>query len=75
MDRGAWWATVHGDHKELGTTERLTPSLTSHLSRGFPGGSVVKKKICLPIQETQETWVRSRKEEKWQTTLQPGVRE
>ena len=44
MDRGAWWATVHGDHNELGTTERLTPSLTSHLSRGFPGGSVVKKK-------------------------------
>ena len=44
MDRGAWWATVHGDHKELDTTERLTLSLTSHLSRGFPGGSVVKKK-------------------------------
>ena len=27
MDRGAWWATVHGAHKELDTTERLsTPS-------------------------------------------------
>ena len=22
MDRGAWWATVHGDHKELDTTEQ-----------------------------------------------------
>ena len=22
-DRGAWWATVHGGHKELNTTERL----------------------------------------------------
>ena len=22
MDRGAWWATVHGVTKELGTTER-----------------------------------------------------
>ena len=21
MDRGAWWATVHGGHKEWGTTE------------------------------------------------------
>ena len=21
MDRGAWWATVHGGHKELDTTE------------------------------------------------------
>ena len=24
MDRGAWWATVHGVAEELGTTERLT---------------------------------------------------
>ena len=24
MDRGAWWATVHGGRKELDTTERLT---------------------------------------------------
>ena len=24
MDRGAWWATVHGVTKELVTTERLT---------------------------------------------------
>ena len=23
MDRGAWRAAVHGDHKELDTTERL----------------------------------------------------
>ena len=23
MDRGAWWATVHGVAKELNTTERL----------------------------------------------------
>ena len=25
-DRGAWWATVHGVHKELHTTQRLTLS-------------------------------------------------
>ena len=24
MDRGAWWATVHGITKELDTTERVT---------------------------------------------------
>ena len=24
MDRGAWWAAVHGGCKESGTTERLT---------------------------------------------------
>ena len=24
MDRGAWWATVHGGHKESDTTERLS---------------------------------------------------
>ena len=23
MDRGTWWATVHGGRKELDTTERL----------------------------------------------------
>ena len=23
VDRGAWWATVHGGHKESDTTERL----------------------------------------------------
>ena len=27
MDRGAWWATVHGGHKESGTTEQLTRTL------------------------------------------------
>jgi len=26
MDRGAWWATVHGVHKESDTTERLALS-------------------------------------------------
>ena len=27
------------------------------MSLGFPGGSVIR--ICLPVQETQETWVQS----------------
>ena len=26
MDRGAWWATVHGGHKEWDMTERLSPA-------------------------------------------------
>ena len=28
MDRGAWWATVHGGHKESDTTEQPTVSLS-----------------------------------------------
>ena len=31
MDRGAWWATVHGGHKESDTTERLSTGLHSAL--------------------------------------------
>ena len=27
MDRGAWWATVHGGHKELDMIEQLSLSL------------------------------------------------
>ena len=49
MDRGAWWATVHGV-TESDRTERL--STAQH--RDFPGGSVVK--IRLPV---QEPWVPS----------------
>ena len=28
MDRGAWWATVHGGHKKLDMAEQLTISLS-----------------------------------------------
>ena len=28
MDRGDWWATVHGGHKESDTTEQLRLSLS-----------------------------------------------
>ena len=31
MDRGAWWATVHGVAKELDTTEQLSLSHFSHI--------------------------------------------
>ena len=40
MDRGAWWATIHGVTKESDTTERL--HFTSMHVKGSPGGSVVK---------------------------------
>ena len=29
MDRGAWWATVHGGRKELDKTEGLSTNITS----------------------------------------------
>ena len=35
MDRGAWWATVHGVAKELDTTERLKHT-HNKLVRGKP---------------------------------------
>ena len=38
MDRGVWWATVHGV-TELDTTERLS-------LWGFPGGSDGKESAC-----------------------------
>ena len=36
-------------------------ALTEYRSqyKGFPGGTVVKKKNHLPMQETQETWLQS----------------
>ena len=30
MDRGAWWATVHGGHKKLDMTERLSACACVH---------------------------------------------
>ena len=35
MDRGAWWATVHGVAEESGTTEQLSTSIPSfkHMNR------------------------------------------
>ena len=38
MDRGAWWATIHGTRKELDTIEGLTLSLSLH--------SIVREKSC-----------------------------
>ena len=35
MERGAWQATVHGDHKESDPTEQLIPSLLTWLDFMF----------------------------------------
>ena len=32
MDRGVWWTTAHGGHKELDTTERLSMHACSLLN-------------------------------------------
>ena len=34
MDRGAWWATLHGGHKESDTTERLSNNAGKRQIRG-----------------------------------------
>ena len=41
MDKGAWWAAVHGGHKESDTTEELTLSLFSIINS--------KKKVNVSI--------------------------
>ena len=47
MDRGAWWAAVHGVAKKSGTTERLT----------LPGGSAGKVSACNEG-DRFDSWVR-----------------
>ena len=45
MDRGAWWATVHGVTKELDVIERLTQTKISKLiSAKVQRGRVIKRK-------------------------------
>ena len=39
MDRGAWWATVHGVMKELGMPERLNSNKPTLMDCGRPWGS------------------------------------
>ena len=49
VDRGAWWATMHGVTKSQTQLKQLSSSSSTY--KGFPGGSVVKN---LPVmQETQ----------------------
>ena len=50
MDRGAWWVTVHGDHKESDMTEQLTHT---HKQKSFP------TQMVMNLPAIQETWVRS----------------
>ena len=36
MDRGAWWATVHGITKELDMTQQLNNNISDQSSQGEP---------------------------------------
>ena len=45
MDQGAWWAIVHGGHKELNTTERRS---TVHAKQ-----SMEMRKACPCSQRVQ----------------------
>ena len=35
MDRGAWWATAHGGHKESDMAEQLTHTVQTSQGEGF----------------------------------------
>ena len=49
MDRGVWWATVHGGHKEWDRTELLS---TQNLLNGFAQG-YLKNVICAVIRSSK----------------------
>ena len=38
MDRGAWWATVHGSHKESDMTEQVSTHAQHNVTRVFHTG-------------------------------------
>ena len=44
MDRGAWWATVHGSHKESDTTKQLLHTHTHTHTVNLPLYSTKKSK-------------------------------
>ena len=54
MDRGAWWATVHGVAKRW----TWLNNLHFHFSQGFPGGSVVKESTCQCRRHGFDPWIR-----------------
>ena len=68
MDRGAWWAPVHGV-SETDMTELLSVTHSS-LEEGFPGGSAVR--ICLQCRSCRRRgfnpWVRK---VPWRRAWQP----
>ena len=80
MDRGAWWATVHGVTKSA-ITEQPTLSLLFFKSSTlitFPGNSVVKNPLAnagytgsIPVQEGSTCWGADKP---WATTTEPNLR-
>ena len=56
MDRGAWWATVHGGHTEWDTPERLVGWLVSHRNSQCQSAfSAVKAALTLALWEGRVT--------------------
>ena len=41
MERGAWWATVHGAAEELDTTEQLNNNKTQYSTQQGAGGGAL----------------------------------
>ena len=59
MDRGAWWATVHGGHRESDATEQLTLPL-SHLEgelNNYLSTSGFLAETYLKTRKSQAPWV------------------
>ncbi|CAI9155416.1 unnamed protein product [Rangifer tarandus platyrhynchus] len=52
MDRGAWWATVHGVSKELDTTKRLNNNKYIYIYIKYI--SAIKKEISLPVKSCMD---------------------
>ena len=67
MDRGAWQATVHGNHKSWTQLKRLSSS-SNTVSQAFPCGSAVK--TLSAVQELLKAWVRSLG---WEDPMEEGL--
>ncbi|CAI9173503.1 unnamed protein product [Rangifer tarandus platyrhynchus] len=60
MDRAAWWATVHGGHKELDMTERLsTVQYTLHYDPAYTHTHIYKTSFTKQHLPVQFNWMLS----------------
>ena len=55
-DGRAWYAVVHGGHKELDTTERLNNSKGRHTSRKTTTNETIEKCLCREAGVTHLLW-------------------
>ena len=52
MDGGAWWATVHGGHKESDTTEQLTYFILYEIQKDGTDESIHREAMEMQTQRT-----------------------